>query len=146
MIINTIVTMLSAAPSPQPTGDDVFGWLLESVKWIVEQFQAHNYAPAVAMLVMVVTFLFSKLLASKLPRAAMPWVSAGIGVLIAMATKVLGMAMGASTTDLLSTLVQGFVAGMTASGMWSMLGKKLLGSSDPATADPAAPPEPPPAP
>lgn len=130
MMTNIISIVLSAVPAPMPADGDMFSWLLGSVKWIMEQFAQKNYAPAVAGIIMIATFFFNKFAADKLPVYAKPWISAALGIVMAMVAKVIGMAAGASTPDLLQAILTGFMAGASASGFWSMLGKHFLGAKD----------------
>jgi len=139
MISSFIVTVLAQVPALEPTGD-MLGWLLESAKWMFEQYQAKNFMPAVGMLVMVLVFLFNNFFKTKLSKNALPWVSAVIGMLMAGAANLVGLAAGYTTQDWVSTLTSGLMAGAAASGLWSMLGKYVMTKLVPsAPATPEAP-------
>ena len=136
MLSAFIVTLFAQVPVSMP-GDDPFGWLLATIKWMIEQFQNHNIAPAVGALIMVLVFLFRLLLESKVNKKWLPWVSAGIGVLLQCAANLAALAAGWTHMDWLSAVLAGLTTGAAASGLWSMLGKTLSEKFLNKSADPA---------
>jgi len=120
MILSTILAQVS------DIGTDVVVWAIESIKWIVKQFQDKNYGAGVSGVIMVLVFVFNKYFVKSIKPSLLPWVSVAIGILTAIATKLAGMAVGSSTMDWLSAIGMGFVAGATASGLWSLLGKHIV--------------------
>lgn len=145
-MLASIALFAQAAPSSDP-GADPIAWALNLIKWMVEQFQAHNYAPAVGAAIMLAVWLARKLIGDRLPAKALPWVSMGLGMLFAMGAKLTALAMGMSSMDIIAALVSGAMAGFSASGMWSMFGKHVDAAVAPAApADPPADPPAPPAP
>jgi hypothetical protein len=92
------------------------------VGFVVTSFKAGGAGPMLGVagvLALVVQIL--KRILPVLSPAAMPWVSAAIGMLAAVGTNF--AAGGAWTTALL----QGVVAGLTASGLWSLVLKHVAG-------------------
>ena len=139
-MISTIFShLLSAVPVADP-GSDVFGWLLNTVKWAVEQFQARNFMPAVGAVVMVLVFAARKLFANVIESKHLTWLSMILGMLASLAASLLNLNASSSPMDILGALSNGLMVGAAASGFWSLLGKKLLGDKP---ADPAAPAPPP---
>lgn len=141
--IVTTTLLAQAVPSAAP-GDDVFGWLMSSLKWALEQFQNKNYMPAIGMLVMVMVWVFKKYFEDKVTPAHLPYVSAAMGVVVACAMNLMALAAGSKPHDWLTAIGMGLTMGAAASGFWSLMGKwleaKLLNKP---SAPPPAPPAPP---
>lgn len=125
MLSSLMITVLAQAPSPLP-GDDTFGWILEAMKWMVEQFQSKNYMPATGMMIMVLVFLFNMFFKEKVNKKHLALVSAGVGVLSACAMNLMSLMAGYSSKDWMNAVAMGLTMGAAASGFWSMLGKKVL--------------------
>lgn len=91
----------------------------------------------VAALIMVLVFLATKIkfIDNLLPAAAKPWVAAVAGVLAAVATTVI------TTGDWLKALLSGLVTGTAATGLWELVGKRLLKKKKPAPAEETPAPE-----
>lgn len=120
-----LMTVVLAQLAPEPTGD-VFLWLLQMGKEVVTSFQSGQHGAAVAGLLMVAVYALRSLLKGRVSQAALPWLSAGLGVLSAVAMQLSALAVGAQPMDWLSALAQGALAGATASGLWSLLGKQAM--------------------
>lgn len=123
--MTNLIQAVFAQLTPEPSGD-VFMWVLQMGKTIVEMFQTGQHGAAVAGMVMLTVFGLRSLLKDRLPHAALPWLSAGLGVMSAVAMQLLALAVGARPTEWLTAVVQGALIGATASGLWSLLGKKLM--------------------
>jgi UDP-N-acetylmuramyl pentapeptide phosphotransferase/UDP-N-acetylglucosamine-1-phosphate transferase len=117
-------TLLTQVPSAEP-GTDMFGWLLELLRWVVEQFKQKNYVPGMGGVVMVLVFFARMFLLKRLNSNVLPLVSAGLGVLLACGVNLAGLAVGSQPMDWLSALAMGLTTGAAASGFWSLVGKKL---------------------
>lgn len=117
--------LLLATVPPAVPGDDAVSWLLSSLKWAVERFQAHDYVPAIGMLVMVLVYLFNRFAKDRIASKHLPLVSASIGVLTAIATNLLALAVGSTPLDWVQAVLAGLTAGAAASGFWSLVGKHL---------------------
>ena len=134
-----------AALTPEPNGD-VFAWVLENGKFIVESFQKGELGPAVAGLIMISVYFLNLVLKDRIPAAALPWLSAGMGVLSAVAVQLAALAAGVPAGSWLTAVLKGAMAGAAASGLWSLLGKKvveLLGKLGKKAEPAPAPTEPP---
>ena len=141
-MLNLITSVLGQL-QPEPTGD-VFLWVLQMGKTIVEMFQAGQHGPAVAGIIMIVVYFLRLALKDRLPQAALPWLLVLFGVLTAISAQLVALATGAPAMSWFSAILQGAMAGAMASGLWSLLGKKLLEllskidkPKDPPPADPA---------
>lgn len=121
MFLSTILAQLT----PEPSGDLV-QWVLEMAKTIVEMFKDGRHGPAVAGIIMLVVFFLKVFLKDRLPKAALPWLAAGLGVMSAISMQLAALAVGAKAGDWASALVKGAMIGAGASGLWSLLGKKLV--------------------
>ena len=128
----------TVAPVAVP-GDDPVAWLLSMLKWIVEQFQAGNYLPAISGVVMVVIAVFHRFFEDRIPKRWLPLVSAGVGVLTAVALNMLDLALGCNKTDVLHALSTGLMVGSGASGFYSLAGKAIMEKVFPRAELPAAP-------
>lgn len=126
MLISIVLMALGQAPVEPTDGADVMQWVMSTIQWTVEQFHAKNYLPAVAAIVMVLTFAVKKILGDKLKTEQLALVSAGLGLLTSLATELAGMAMGSGTFDILRAVAGGLLVGPLASGFWSLLGKKIF--------------------
>jgi hypothetical protein len=141
MLLTISHLALAVVPSPAP-GDDMFGWAITTIQWIVEQFQAKNYMPAVGAIVMLAVFFIKKFFGDKISNARLTLLSAILGVLSSVAVSMMGVAMDASKMDIFSALSNGLMVGAAASGFWGLLGKHLLSKKEPAPSEiPPAPPE-----
>lgn len=109
-------------PSPTPTGDE-FGWVLSSAKWVVEQFVAKNYVPAAGMVVMLMVYVFNRFFKGTIKPNHLALVSAAMGVIAAVGTNLLAIAVGSQPTEWLHAIFAGLTLGATASGFWSLVGK-----------------------
>lgn len=122
-MLSTLI--LSTQIAPEPSGDAAL-WLLELVKWVVEQFAAKNYVGAVAAIVMGLTFITKSILKDRLSPTALPLVSTGFGLLASIAGSVAAAGMGATPASVWGIIVTGLTTGAMASGFWSLAGKHLV--------------------
>lgn len=118
--------LAQAQPATVPS-DDIVAWILGSIKWIVEQIQQKNYLPAVGMMIVLIVFAVQKVLGDKVNSKYLPWLSAAFGILTTVAANLVALKTGSTSKDWVSVIVSGFVVGASASGLWSMLGKAILG-------------------
>lgn len=129
MLLNTMLLVLTATPTPPPGTDDV-SWFIGMMKWIVEQIQQKNYGPAVGAIIMLLVFLFNKLAAGKLSSKLLPWVSVGLGVVLAICNNLVAEV----PMVWYMAILNGLFYGTAASGLWSLVGKwiveKLTGKKD----------------
>ena len=105
-----------ALPDPKTTEEivGIIGQLVAAAK-------GGHWALVAAFGIMVAVWALRKFFWKSLPAKAIPWVAAGVGVLLSFAATLQG---GASWTQ---AVVVGLVTGSAASGLWSMVGKHLLG-------------------
>jgi len=82
----------------------------------------------VAALIMVLVFLLTKVkfIDNLLPSASKPWIAAVAGILAAVATTVI------TTGNWLTAVLAGFTTGAAASGLWELIGKRILKKKTPA--------------
>jgi hypothetical protein len=94
---------------------------------MLSAFSGAKYLLGVYLVIMLLTQLFAwvseKVKPAWLPRTAIPWVSAALGMLSTM------LAALCSGVDVYNALVAGLLVGNAASGFWSMLGKRVLTKS-----------------
>lgn len=136
MLTTLMFTLLAQLPSAEPTGD-AFSWLLQSGQWVIAQFQAKNFLPACAMLVMMAVWAAKKFLGDKLKTEHMALLAAGLSLLSSLAMELIGMKTGSGGFDIFRALANGLMVGAGASGFWSLVGKKLFPNASP-PADPPA--------
>jgi hypothetical protein len=148
-ILLAVLSQVSAPPMPGADGETV-GWALQAAKWAFDQFHSHNAGPAVGMLLMVLVFLFSKLVEGKLPPKAIPYCAPAMGVVTSVGMNLLAVKMGATPKVMLEAVMHGLTMGAAAVGFWELLGKVVvnkvaakLGLSAQAAAVEAALPPPP---
>lgn len=120
-----LLAIIQAVPSTNPD-TNIVGWFLSMCQWIVTQFQNHNYAPAIAAVVMILVFIFRQLAKGKIDPKHLPLVSALVGTITATATSLLGIAVGSSTKDVLEMLGSGLITGAAASGLFDVLRSSVL--------------------
>lgn len=132
MLTNLIPQLLAQLPPlPPPTpGTDTFGWVLQAGQFIVAAFKAHDTAPAIGVLVMVLTWTFNQFFKGKISTAALPFVSAALGVLTSIAANLTALAIGVTPMGWVSAILTGLTTGAAASGFWSLIGKKVFGSAN----------------
>lgn len=127
MLIQTLTHLVVLAQAPMPDATDSASWMLQVVKWALEQFQQKNYMPAASGLLMLAIGLFQKFELTRLPKLAVPFVSAGLGVLGACAMNLTALALGSKPHDWLTAVLMGLTVGAGASGFWELIGQKALG-------------------
>lgn len=114
----------TVAPAPTPNPDDLGGILSA----IVDAFKAKNWGILAGLVIMLVVWGVKKFI-PKIPTNYLPWISAALGMLAAMATDLI------SGGTWYVVLFNGLLVGAAASGLWSLVGKQIFG----AHAEPAAP-------
>lgn len=121
----------AAEAAPDVSGED----LNQFITMMIEAAKGGEWSIFVAALIMVLVFLATKIkfVDNLLPAAAKPWVAAVAGVLAAVATTVI------TTGDWVKALLSGLVTGTAATGLWELIGKRLLKKKP--TEEPAPAPE-----
>ena len=120
------------APAVAPAQDLSPQEVVALGKTILDAAKGGNWGLAVAGILMLLVWVMRKFFLKKIPSSYMPWVAAGVGVAGAIAANLqAGQAWGGA-------LMSGLMAGAAASGLYSLIGKKFLGtSSAPAKEEPA---------
>jgi hypothetical protein len=116
-VLGFSLTALAQDVDPNDAGALVTG--------IIEAAKGGEWSLLVSLALMMLVFLATKIpfISNWIPGSAKPWVVAISGV-------VLAVAMTAATTgDWVTALLNGLVMGTAATGLWELIGKKLLGSS-----------------
>ena len=107
-------------PEVPDIGEDVGGFIDE----IVNAFNAKDWGIFAGLIIMALVWILKKFVWKKLPVAALPWVAAGAGIAVAVAT---GLASGLTWWK---AILNGLTVGAAASGLWSLLGKRIFGKND----------------
>jgi len=92
----------------------------EHIEKTVEAFQLGNWGPAVGLAIMLLVWFLVSFLWTTFPSVALPWLSAGLGIVSAVATDLI------AGRPWWKALLSGLTMGAAASGFWSMLGKYIL--------------------
>lgn len=112
---------LAFAQESAPEGLDAVGALIEAA-------QGGKWSLFASLLIMVLVWAATKapIVKDWIKGEAKIWTAAVAGVLAAVATSVyMGHVSGA--VDWLSVVVQGVTVGLTAGGLWSLIGRKVMG-------------------
>ena len=104
------------------TEDSKLGTLIEKM---VKAFNAKDWGIFAGLAIMIVIWGIKKFIWKSLPVGALPWVSAGLGVAVAVAT---GLFAGLVWWK---AILNGLTVGAAASGLWSMVGKRVFGENEP---------------
>ncbi len=107
--------------APQRAPENV-GEAMQDVGILIEAANSGNWPLFAGVLVMLLVFLLDKLvkLKKRVPKSALPWVAAVLGVTTTMgAALTTGIPIG-------QALIQGFTAGATAVGLWELIFKHWL--------------------
>lgn len=102
------------------------------VKAIINSAKTGKWALLVGFIMMLLTWLASRLLKDKIPSKVKPWLAIGLSTIAAVSFAI------ATGVGWLNAIIVGVQTGLTAAGGWSALGQYLPGLR-PATASPAAP-------
>lgn len=118
-------SIASAADTVEPPdvpdiGDDMGGFIEE----IVNAFNAKDWGIFAGLIIMALVWVLKKFVWKALPTGALPWVSAGAGVAVAIAT---GLGAGLVWWK---AILNGLTVGAAASGLWSLIGKHIFGKND----------------
>lgn len=112
-----------------PTEDNWLMWLISGTKFVAQSINEKNYMPLAGFIIMLMVLFFNKFIAPRLsiPRSWSPWVSAIIGVIGSVAANFMAVISGSTQPrDWLAAIATGLTIGSAASGLWSMIGKKLV--------------------
>ena len=121
------VAAAPAAPAVELSPEEV----VALGKLVMEAAKGGNWGLALAGILMLLVWVLRKFVIKTLSPAAMPWVAAIAGVVGAVAANVQA---GESWS---TAVMSGLMTGAAASGLYSLVGKKLLGTAS----TPAAPEE-----
>lgn len=94
------------------------------LKLILQAVKEARWAWLAGLILMLLTFLFNKILQDKIPKKVLPWVAIGLGVATNVAMSF------ASGMHWLEAIGNGVTLGLTAAGGWSAIGKLILGKKD----------------
>lgn len=112
-----------ALTADAPPVEEAVDASVESVSALVDAVQNKNWALAIGLLLSILVAFANKFgLKDKVGGKAIPWVTAGLGVVGAVAT---ALVAGIAPFEAVS---QGLIAGVAAIGGWEMLLKHLLAS------------------
>lgn len=125
LLVPVLAFAQDAAPEATEVPAEDFGELLNV---LIEAAKGGEWSIFVAALIMVLVFLATKIkfIDNLLPAKAKPWVAAVAGVLGAVAT------VAMTTGDWLQAVLSGLVTGAAASGLWELIGKRILKKDAPA--------------
>jgi uncharacterized membrane protein len=125
LLVPVLAFAQDAAPEATEVPAEDFG---ELVNMMISAAKGGEWSLFVAALIMVLVFLATKIkfIDNLLPAAAKPWVAAVAGVLGAVAT------VAMTTGDWLQAVLSGLVTGAAASGLWELIGKRILKKDAPA--------------
>jgi len=126
LLVPVLAFAQDAAPEATEVPAEDFG---ELVNMMITAAKGGEWSLFVAALIMVLVFLATKIkfIDNLLPASAKPWVAAVAGVLGAVAT------VAMTTGDWLQAVLSGLVTGAAASGLWELIGKRILKKDAPAT-------------
>jgi len=113
---------------PEP-GKEV-SFVSEKIGAIVAAFKAKEYGPAFAAILMLIVSLVNLLavkLGKEIARKWMPTIAVVTGIGLGLAAELGSLAVGAGVSDWLTAIGQGLLIGWGASGLYSWLGKKIMG-------------------
>ena len=110
-----------AAEAAAPDADNVG----EIVQALIAAFRAGDWnIVAATVLMLAVWILLKSPVGNAIGPKAKPWIAASMGVVGAVVANFF------SGGDWLSAVLSGLTVGAAASGLWSLVGKSLFGSSD----------------
>ena len=118
LLLSALVWAQEALPA-QPSTEEVIGM----VQALVEAAKGGHWALAVSLGVMILVWALRKFFWKSIPGKLIPWVSAGVGVILAVTMSI------QDGSDIMGALSAGLLTGTAASGLWSLVGKHLLGGS-----------------
>lgn len=122
--------------------DDPVAYTINLIKIGLEQYHARNFIPLVATFIMLAVFFLQKFLLPTLDKSKVPLVSAALGVGFGVASNLAALAVGSQPADWIGIIVTGLFTGATASGFWSLVGKKIFAEKDEGGRDDPPPPAP----
>lgn len=121
-IAPAVTPAVAVTPADAATGTDAANTVQVQVEALITAAQNGEWAIAFGFALLLLVAFADKAvnIKGRVGKAAMPWVVAGLGVLSNM-----GIA-AANGEDLKSAFIYGASAGLSAIGMWEMLGKHFL--------------------
>lgn len=94
------------------------------VEKLVQAFNAKDWGIFAGLAIMLSLWILKKFIWKSLPVGALPWVSSGTGVVVAVAS---GLFVGLIWWK---AILNGLTVGAAASGLWSMVGKRVFGANE----------------
>jgi uncharacterized membrane protein YcjF (UPF0283 family) len=117
------------APEPvEPEEPETEEEAAETVSLLVAAFNVGAWPVVVGLIIMLVVWAVRRFALKKIDekwKKATPWVAAGLGIL-----SCIGVSLAAGTMVWWRALIDGFVSGISASGLWELIGKHLLGKGE----------------
>ena len=92
--------------------------------WVIKAIRGGEWGLAIAGILMVLVWVIRKFIFLRLPSSYMPWVAAGLGAASAIAANL------QAGQPWLAALISGLMVGLASSGLWSLIGKKLLSAAE----------------
>lgn len=121
----TAVTVLPAISFAQEAAAPASDNVGEIVQALIAAFRAGDWnIVAATVLMLAVWILLKSPVGNAIGSKAKPWIAASMGVVGAVVANFF------SGGDWLSAVLSGLTVGAAASGLWSLVGKSLFGSSD----------------
>ena len=90
------------------------------VTGIIKAIKEGKWAWLAALVLMLLTWAFNRVLKEIIPKSVIPWVAIALGVLTQIAVNI------SAGTDILPAIGNGITLGLAASGGWSAIGKHVL--------------------
>lgn len=122
MFLGTWLVASSALAQEVPEGE-------EALLPLIEAAQGGKWSLFVSLLIMMLVWLATKAPFFKkwIKGEARIWTAAVAGVLGSFATSVYVSATGDGSVDWLQAVLQGLGTGLAAGGLWSLIGRKIMG-------------------
>lgn len=114
------------APKVEPKAPETVEEAAESLNILIEAAKGGHWSLFVGMLLTLLVWLLDKFIGirNKVGPKAMPWVAVGLGI---MGTVGIGLTSGLGIAEV---LVQGFITGSSAVGLWELVFKHALKKAD----------------
>ena len=138
--IKGTVDAATPAPAPAPVApappEDI-GGAAENLNFLVQAAKGGHWGLFLGVLLTLLVWLLDKFIGVKkrVGKAALPWVAAGLGIVSAGG---ISLASGLPVTE---GVVQGFMTGASAVGLWELLFKHLLKPAPTPETEPEPEPE-----
>jgi hypothetical protein len=95
----------------------------EYVEKIIDAYSNKDWGILAGLSIMLLIWIVKRFVWTSLPVSALPWVSIGLGVLVAVATALMAGQLW------WKAILNGLTTGAAASGLWSAVGKHVFGSN-----------------